>query len=828
MAATESYRPKEGLGLGEIVMPGLGEPVNGLIEDGHDPRYSTFKQRIRGHTPSHSSPPTLATFVAKSAASANPASALPPPPTSAPRKFSLQPISHYHNESISYPMIVSRSDMAGSTFSPHTPPAIPVEPHSPPDNSAPLSDFTSSAQLSRKNFKARPPPIKISGSNHSTFLSPLLERPFIKRLGSGGKDKEDGEKSPTKARSRKGSKIESILVDPQAILVENQNAFAEAYPEENKTVNITLSNSAERAPSPKLRRAGSPTLSARVPVPDLDAVSPNSSPKATPPPPVRRNFVHHRRATSDDSPRIVQEAAFPRSFGDSSISARDRPFTTFSPAPSATASQRMRKHSTPSIPSGVRSVLDGARMGHGRSHSTTALRSSKTRLDDAFFTPATSSSTAPIISPTSLGQPSPATRRPSTTPRPLDSSNSVGISVRGSVANGTATREVARAPLGGEEGVTVSLQSPHRPEDMEVGWSCTSGVDAAGVPYTQWSITLKPKAALPAVPAPRAASSFSSYRLSSATARPTTPPPAGGSPSSPRSTRSGAATFEPSISPFDVSGGPPSLPLPTPPPQQRKASATSSSSQPPTSDSQLSGSSISSESSGPTTPRRTKFGSIDSNSGPFDLQIPTSAAKTLSMGKSRSYTSVAEQYRKRQMSLEGSEGGNTSSRNGSIDSSASGAARAMRMGKYAPVGMPMGANGVEGFGVMLDGTAEGEEGEAEDHIVPLVPIEDPKTPTRKEAFVNVVHPTPDVSLMPIRTTTAASTDSEVTSDEDEEDGGRRDAARALARGQQRMMSKWSDTEGESEVDDEDEEHVQTSWSDVPDGVEEDLVAQSPL
>jgi hypothetical protein len=80
--------------------------------------------------------------------------------------------------------------------------------------------------------------------------------------------------------------------------------------------------------------------------------------------------------------------------------------------------------------------------------------------------------------------------------------------------------------------------------------------------------------------------------------------------------------------------------------------------------------------------------------------------------------------------------------------------------------------------------------------------------------------------MPTTATRAAltpSTDSEATSDE-EDDGGRRDAARALARGQQRMMSKWSDTEGESEVDEEDEEQTKTSWSDTPDGVEEDLVA----
>lgn len=194
------------------------------------------------------------------------------------------------------------------------------------------------------------------------------------------------------------------------------------------------------------------------------------------------------------------------------------------------------------------------------------------------------------------------------------------------------------------------------------------------------------------------------------------------------------------------------------------------------------------------------------------------------MGKSRSYNSVAEQYRKRQMSLEGSEGGNTSSRNGSIDSNASGTGRVVRLGKYAPVGMPMGAHGVEGFGVMLDGTDEAEEGEAEDHVVPLVPMEDPKTPTKKEAFVNIVSPTPDVSLMPItKSLLTPSTDPEVTSDSEEDDGGRRDAARTLARGQQRMMSKWSDTEGESEVDEEDE-HVKTSWSDTPDGVEEDLVA----
>lgn len=530
---------------------------------------------------------------------------------------------------------------------------------------------------------------------------------------------------------------------------------------------------------------------------------------------------------SDESPRLKQEAAFPRAFGDETINARDRPFATFQsmvPSSPVREAERVRTGSSPSA--GRAQLETGRAHGHGRSHSAAALKASKSRPEDAFFSP-NSTATAingSLISPTSVPLLSPATRRPSITPRVLDSTNSIGISVRGSVANGTATREVARAPLGGQDGVTVSLQSPSRPEDVEVGWTCISGVDSNGAPYTQWAITLKPKASAPPASAPttaRVGSSFSSYRLSSSTARPVSPPD---------SSRSGGEA----ISPFDNSTIPPQVPVPALPAAStptRKPAATSTSSHPPTSDSQPSGSSISSESSGPTTPRRTKFGSADSmvdSVSSLDLQGPASTGRTLLMGKSKSYSNVAEQYRARQLSLDSTEGGNSSSRNGSIDSNASSAAggppKGIRFGKYSPAGMPLGTGSLEGFGVTLGGTEEADEDEIVG-LAPFDPLDEPRTPTRSIAFVNIVPPTPDASLMPPAATQSSTSsldqiDAGMTSSDDDEDAGRRDAAKALARGKQRMMSKWSDTEGESEA----EEGDGTSWSTTPNGVEEDLVA----
>ena len=622
--------------------------------------------------------------------------------------------------------------------------------------------------------------------------------------------------------------------------LQNQLAFAEHYPPLAEATGASSLDSAEKstATSSARKDSGYASTSAgpsaptqnisprvdRIPVPLIDSESPRSSPRATPTPATRRPPTHsHRRAMSDESPRLKQEATFPRAFGDGAVSARDRPFTTFQPfVPSSPVreAQRVRKGS---VPSAGRTLHETTHThGHSRSLSATAPKLNKSRTEDAFFAPtSTPTSTLPLLSPNSLPLLSPATRRPSATPRPLDSSNSIGISVRGSAASGSSSREVARAPLGGSEGVTVTLQSPYRPEDVEVGWICTSGVDGNGAPYTQWSITLKPKA----IPAPLSApnpirngSSFSSYRLSSSTARPN---------SISDTSRSGGE----SISPLDNSSEPPQMPIPpvSSSSQPRKPSAASSNSQPPTSDSQPSGSSISSESSGPTTPRRGKFGSIDSTAdsmSSLDLSCATGTAKTLLMGKSRSYNNVAEQYRARQLSLESSEGGN-SSRNGSIDSNASntsaGPPKALRFGKYSPAGMPLGATGVEGFGVMLDGTDEGdEEDDEEPALAPFDSLVEPKTPTRSTTFVNIVPPTPDHSLMPsTKMSTPSSLDhieAGLTSDEDEEDAGRRDAAKALARGKQRMMSKWSDTEGESEA----EEADGTSWSTTPDGVEEDL------
>lgn len=216
----------------------------------------------------------------------------------------------------------------------------------------------------------------------------------------------------------------------------------------------------------------------------------SSAPVETSMPPPR---PAHRRGTSDESPQIVQNA-FARIadlYDDPT-----RPSTLYSSRTSTAANSRR--------PSAVSAATSSALKARERPQSVQPPSrpplGTVAKVDDAFFPPAAGPATAPSVTPS-------MSRRPSSVPRaPLSTSNSIGISVREGAA--PAPREVGRAAFSAD-GLTVSLRSYHRPEELEVGWVCLPCIDDEGRPYTSWEIRLKPRAsgAAPAVPPLQASTS---------------------------------------------------------------------------------------------------------------------------------------------------------------------------------------------------------------------------------------------------------------------------------------------------------------------------------
>ncbi|BGP43374.1 hypothetical protein JCM10449v2_007406 [Rhodotorula kratochvilovae] len=124
-------------------------------------------------------------------------------------------VKHISGGLISYPM-VSRIDST-PTYTP--PPAVPPIPASvlaksvPP---APAPPATTPRTDSQKASKARPPPIKVSNSTHSGFLSPLKSR-----FGKGAKEKENSAdkaeaEDEEKSRSRK-SKVDLMIAEVRSL-----------------------------------------------------------------------------------------------------------------------------------------------------------------------------------------------------------------------------------------------------------------------------------------------------------------------------------------------------------------------------------------------------------------------------------------------------------------------------------------------------------------------------------------------------------------------------------------------------------------------------------
>lgn len=402
-----------------------------------------------------------------------------------------------------------------------------------------------------------------------------------------------------------------------------------------------------------VERGTAPT--AHVPIPSFAS---SLSRPANPPSPAQPRPAH-RRSTSEESPRVAQNA-FARA-ADVDLADKARPATVFSATPAVMLSNGRR----PSFaPSGRKASLEAE---HPVPSLAAARRGSRPRSitstvglpkpEDAFFP----SSVGVATSSTPLS-PASTHRRPSAVPRPVENTTSVGISVREGAGN--SVREVGRAAFG-DEGLTVSLRSCHRPEEVEVGWMCITGTDEEGRAYTTWEMRLRPRVGAHSnSPPPRKAA-----------------PPKATPAVHPSSTGAGSASFHnyrmggPSVPPLSSTPSHASgLYHPTSP---RSAARRTSSNR-------SEGSSFSSESStpGPPTPRRGKHSIVSMPTDhlpPFDLDAVLSSQKFAShssrplsltssslslhndadtlpprrrIDRASSYASVSDQRRTRQFSID--------------------------------------------------------------------------------------------------------------------------------------------------------------------------------
>ncbi|GAA6036234.1 hypothetical protein JCM8097_006849 [Rhodosporidiobolus ruineniae] len=664
----------EGLGLGGIVMP---VELGGTLpapDPPSDSRYQALQKQSR-HAPSHSSPPSLAPF----AASLKDA---PPPSSSAKtsqtpitaRKYSLQNVS---GEMISYPM-VSRIDLA-PTYIP--PPTVPPIPSTKPKSEAapPVTPTTPSS--AEKKTKSRPPPIKLPTSGHASFLSPFKGR-FAATHKEPSPDRETpgGDKSKLKAKKSKA----------ELRIEENKAAFAAHFPDAKSTQPAAPTTTVEDDDDDEdtltislpPKSATPPTSSAPPPVPPVPSSQPlsrsASRPERVPVPPLGSPFGKpdldastsqsssrplHRRGVSDESPQVVQEA-FARVVA--SEVGKPRPYTVFASSGSASSSRRPSRASISSEHPAPPEGLASRRQSRARSISSAA---GLPKPDDAFFAPSVGAPSTTASTTTSAS----ATRRPSAVPPAGEGVSQVGISVR--EGGGASARELGRAFFA-EDGLTVSLRSYHRPEDLEVGWVCVPSVDDDGRPFVTYEIRLRPRVGA----------------VDPATLDPTTPTKASSRARQPSTT--GSAFFN-----YRMNGPPPVV---APPPQdpagfhipgsprtgkRRPSVATAPRDEPPPRkySSHRSEGSFSSESSttGPSTPRRGKLSNaslFSVNHPPFDLDAvlaskpsavpPLSATSSTfdhdelrglglglppgrrKFGRASSVATIAEQHRSRQFSID--------------------------------------------------------------------------------------------------------------------------------------------------------------------------------
>ncbi|GAA5888878.1 hypothetical protein JCM5296_005027 [Sporobolomyces johnsonii] len=572
------------------------------------------------------------------------------------RKFSLQQ-HHLSGDIISYP-IISRIDLA-TTYTPSANvPTVPTVPTS-EAMARSRSEQVTGSETQRRGSKTKPPPLKLAGSTHSS----LLRRLGKDKAGEGEPSREELDSLLTGRRvPSQMAKERQTHAEAEARTAERE-AFAPRFsgvPSNFCADKDTLSIALPPLNPPIVEQPAIHTASS-IPVRAL--ASPFASatlPSPTPSPRPRRG---HRRATSEESPQIIQAASFTRvASADRLDRERPRPstvWTTASPALIPLSQARARANAAAST---AHPAVPVPETPLRRRHSRTKSISAGPKLDDAFSAPSTPSA-SPVC-------------RPSAVSRPLGPSNSVGISV---MDPSTGSRELGRAALG-SQGLTVCLRSYHKPEEMEVGWTCVPSVDEEGRAYTQWEMRFRPRAgavssstSTPAAPsklpvrpptpggsAP-SASAFRNYHMNA--------PPLPTLPSSedsphPASPKSGTSTTRLSAG----MGGAPSVVSPGD--SRRKSSSSTSRSA-----SRSHNGSISSESSlfGPPTPRRRKLSAASEQAAAFDLDAmladpsyprpPLSASSSafdltnddfspVKIGRAASYACVAEHYRVRQFSVE--------------------------------------------------------------------------------------------------------------------------------------------------------------------------------
>ncbi|BGP19972.1 hypothetical protein JCM10213_006749 [Rhodosporidiobolus nylandii] len=637
----------EGLGVAGIRMP---PELGGSLVPPESPSTSRYKALRPRHSPSHSSPPSLAPY----ANSVKPPSfdAAPTPTTA--RKHSLQNLS---GDIISYPM-VSRIDIAPT----YTPPSTKPPPAPLLTVATPTAKDEAPAEGSevQKPSKHRPPPITVGTSSRSSFLSPLKGKFGHKDEKEMSQDQDRAAEGADrgKLKQKKGSAAALVEKQKADLARPSETAVNQAAPPFDDEVTLDIRLPVKAGATPRVPRLPPAHRPKHVPDPAFDALLEISS---RPSGPSRHG---HRRATSEDSPTIVQHA-FARV---AEVAERARPVTVLTASLPSSSNDRRPSMAAQHVSAARKASTVPAASNAARRPSAPRSISSTAGLPrpaDAFFPPSVGASSSATPVP-------PPVRRPSAVPT-SEGVAAVGISVR---EGASVAREVGRAAFS-EEGLSVSLRSYHRPDELEVGWVCIPGVDDSGRPYTTWEIRLRPRGGAPSQSPPPLKST-----LSQTDARARTPSTSG----SFLNYRMGAPSF-PSVAssvPQDSSGMfPPTSPrsearrgagIPlreVPPPASRKYSSRSE------------GSSFSSESSsGPPTPRRSgkvanaSIMSMD-NLPPFDLDAvlafkpsslpapPHSAtASTFPLadelgltsprrraGRAASYANVAE-HRARQFSID--------------------------------------------------------------------------------------------------------------------------------------------------------------------------------
>ncbi|KAI5475620.1 hypothetical protein MNV49_001130 [Pseudohyphozyma bogoriensis] len=760
---------KDGLGFGDTV------PITSVhsAERTHAPR--------SGHRPS----PSLTIIDIKLA-----------PAAASGRKFSLQ---HASASTISYPTLVSRNDAvpSASAFTTYAP--APLPPSTPPLSKRTPAVLPNPTPPSSGSSKSRPPPIKIASSNHATF------RPFKGRFGKDKGDRsadEETPESPTKMlkfKSKKGSKEGAKPEGDETVkrILKNQEMFFAQFPMEHRRPSqpdVVAGTRPEHSradsaphprdlspPSSRVERAPAPTLD------DIrfDALFPGVGPAleaATSTDPSRHTKANHRRAASvDESPKLRPQARMvdvntgnpawratsyvPETKETTPVRAMSRPRPRPrlpSPPPTPTSN---RSASSPAIFANpiVRSTPSPSHYpsSHTRTSSNNSAKFKPRENSDAFYS---------VTTPTSAA---PKSRTPVyTLSPPPDATNLVGIAVQDS----TGSRELGKAALGAE-GVAVKLRSALRPDEVEVSWTSSTGYDEHGQPYLQWELKLVPRLAPP----------FADYRL--AAAAPLSPirssphEPHQTSPTSPRTSR-----LYPSAAPETDLLEEPTMP------RERQPSATHSE--------KTSGSSFSSESSGPVTPRRTKFG--------VDSDLVAIASTQRRIARQASYASLTENPNSRKPSVDEDYG-----RNGSVSSSVGFAEEKPRSPKnrFARVITPAAVTAVP---VLVAPAPQPDS----TFSSPSEPSESPPNlhyssskirhkPSRSEGQLAALTPDPSDD---------GEGDDDFDQDGDDMGPSQRDVMRSLARQKNRAMSKWSDTDGDSD----EETGPKTSWANVPDDDSESM------